>query len=52
MSEPAWSARPVLRSSPDGAATPGEEALAIDAAHAGQLRLWAWCRDGRFSTFA
>jgi FdhD protein len=26
--------------------------LAIDAAHAGQLRLWAWCRDGRFSAFA
>lgn len=26
--------------------------LAIDAAQAGQLRLWAWCRDGRFSTFA
>jgi FdhD protein len=26
--------------------------LAIDAAKAGQLRLWAWCRDGRFSTFA
>ncbi|MDO9005397.1 MAG: formate dehydrogenase accessory sulfurtransferase FdhD [Aquabacterium sp.] len=26
--------------------------LAIDAAQAGQLRLWAWCRDGRFSTYA
>ncbi len=26
--------------------------LAIDAAHAGRLRLWAWCRDGRFSAFA
>lgn len=26
--------------------------LAIDAAIAGQLRLWAWCRDGRFSSFA
>jgi len=26
--------------------------LAIDAAHAGQLHLWAWCRDGRFSAFA
>lgn len=26
--------------------------LAIDAAHAGALRLWAWCRDGRFSAFA
>lgn len=26
--------------------------LAIDAAQASQLRLWAWCRDGRFSTFA
>lgn len=26
--------------------------LAIDAAQAGQLRLWAWCRDERFSVFA
>lgn len=26
--------------------------LAIDAAQAGQLRLWAWCRDERFSAFA
>lgn len=26
--------------------------LAMDAAQAGQLRLWAWCRDGRFSAFA
>jgi len=26
--------------------------LAIDAAQAGALRLWAWCRDGRFSAFA
>jgi len=26
--------------------------LAIDAAHAGRLRLWAWCREGRFSAFA
>lgn len=26
--------------------------LAIDAAQAGQLGLWAWCRDGRFSAFA
>ena len=26
--------------------------LAIDAAHAGGLRLWAWCRDSRFSAFA
>lgn len=26
--------------------------LAIDAAQAGSLRLWAWCRDGRFSAFA
>lgn len=26
--------------------------LAIDAAQSGQLRLWAWCRDARFSAFA
>lgn len=26
--------------------------LAIDAAQAGRLRLWAWCREGRFSAFA
>ena len=31
MSEPGWSARPVLRSSPDGAATHGEEAVAVEA---------------------
>ncbi|RZL02221.1 MAG: formate dehydrogenase accessory sulfurtransferase FdhD [Rubrivivax sp.] len=26
--------------------------LAIDAAQAGHLGLWAWCREGRFSAFA